>query len=189
MAEIIGLVSGLITVAGLVRTAFRTSQALYEFAEQVHSASEDIEKFALDMRNFGYLIDIGRDCLERFRSTCEPSSPLLRNFQKLKMIECLAEESKFTKESIRRARRKTCVGPTTDSTRSWTRKYNDMKWVFRKKHLNALYPSMERLKSNFALIMLYVNFEMAQKRGDSEETRQELQVLNSFDELFVADTS
>jgi hypothetical protein len=189
MAEVVGLVSGLITVAGLVGTAFRTSQALYSFAEQVHSASEDIEKFALDMRNFGYVIDIGRDCLERFRSTCGPTSPLLRYFQNLKVIESLAEESKLTREGIRRARSKTGLRRTTDSSRSWSKKYNHIKWVFRKKHLDALYPGMERLKSNFALIMAYVNFEVAQKRGDSEETRRELQVSISFDELFVADTS
>ena len=189
MAEAVGLVSSLIAVAGLVGTALRTSQELYSFAEQVHSASEDIEKFALDMRNFGCVIDIGRDCLERFRSTCEPTSLLLRYFQNLEVIESLAEESKLTREGIRRARSKTGVRRTTDSTRSWSKKYDHIKWVFRKKHLDALYPGMERLKSNFALIMAYVNFEVAQKRGDSEETRRELQVSISFDELFVADTS
>ncbi|KAE9381239.1 hypothetical protein N431DRAFT_551386 [Stipitochalara longipes BDJ] len=174
MLDPLSFSASLIAVTGLVGTVFRTSQTLYAVAKQVQSASEDIEKFALDMRNFGIVMDIGHGCLESFFSTCEPTSPLFTYFKDLEVMESLAAETELTRKGIRRARRK------IESARSRNQTYAHLKWVFRKKYLDALFPGMERLKSNFTLMMAYVNFEVAQKRGDSEETRRELQVPNSF---------
>jgi hypothetical protein len=182
MMDPLSFTASLIAVAGLAGTVFNTSQTLYAIAEQFRSAREDIERFALDMRNFGIVIKIGHRCLKDFFSTCAPASPLFRFFKDLKVLESLAEESELTRKGIRRARSKTLAAQSSNQA------FARLKWVFRKKHLNALHPGMERVKSNFALMMAYVNFEMAQRRGKSEENRREMQVSNSFNGLRIADS-
>jgi hypothetical protein len=182
MMDPLSFTASLIAVAGLAGTVFNTSQTLYAIAEQFRSAREDIERFALDMRNFGIVIKIGHGCLNDFFSTCDPASPLFRYFKDLRVLESLAKETELTRKGIRRARSKTLAAQSSYQTIA------HMKWVFRKKHLDALYPGMERVKSNFSLMMHYVNFEMAQRRGESEENRREMQVSNSFNGLRIADS-
>ena len=180
MIDPLSFTASLVAIGGLVGTVFRTSQTLYLLAEEVSSAREDIEKFALDMRNFGFVIEMGHSCLDRFCSTCEPTSPLFTYFKDLEVLESLAEQVKLTRKSIRHVRSKT-VG-----ARSRYETFAHIKWVFRKKYLDSVYPGMERLKSNFSLMMAYVNFEVAQKREDSKETRLELQVQHFINVLLVA---
>ena len=160
--------ASLIAITTLAGAALKTSFLLYDFAKELQAASEDIEKFALDIQAFGFVIDTGHECLKDYCER-ERTSQVLNYFKDLQIVRSLGKQSKRTNKQIDRARRQ------TESAQSRIRMLTHIRWVFRNKKLfDALYPDMASLKSSFTLVMLYINYEIAQKRGDSKENRQEV---------------
>jgi len=160
----------LISIAGLASAALKTSMALYGFARELEAASEDIEQFALDIRTFASITQMGHSTLSLYY-TKEPTSSVLDYIKELEILDLLAKQSRRTRKKIKNAWRQ------TESVQSSLKFVTRVKWIFRKKEIKVLYPDMESLKSSLLLVMAYVNWEVAQKKGDSEETRREMQVL------------
>jgi hypothetical protein len=158
----------LIAITTLAGAALKTSLLLYDFAKELQAVSEDIEKFALDIQAFGFVIDTGHECLRDYCKS-EPASQVLNYFNDLQIVHSLGKQSKHTKKQIDRACQQ------TESAQSRSKTVTRLRWVFRNRKLfDALYPDMASLKSSFTLVMLYINYEIAQKRGDSVETLQEV---------------
>jgi hypothetical protein len=167
MIDPFGFSASLIAIAGAAGTAVKTSIWLYQLARAVEAANEDIEKFALDIRTFASIVQMAHDLLKRYHTT-EPDSHILNYVMELKILDSLAEQSKLTKKRINGAWRQ------TESVQSSIKMITRIKWIFRTGEVKALYPDMESLKSSLLLMMTFVNFEVAQKRGDSKETHQEM---------------
>jgi hypothetical protein len=160
--------ASLVAISTLAVAALKTSLLLYDFAKELQAASEDIENFALDIQAFGFVIDTGHECLKDYCEK-EPTSQVLNYFKDLQIVHSLGKLSKRTNEQI------DCACRQTESTQSRSKTLTQIKWVFRNRKLfDALYPDMASLRSSFTLVMLYITYEIAQKRGDSEETRQEV---------------
>jgi len=173
--------ASLIAVIGLASAALKTSTALYRFSRGIEAASDDIEQFALDIRTFASIMQMGHSTLSLHYAK-EPTSPVLNYVKELEILDLLAEQSRRTKHRIKRAWHQ------TKSVQSSHRLLTRLKWMSRKKEIKALYPDMESLKSSLLLVMAYVSWEVAHKRKDSEETRQEMQVLGAYMDVFKADT-
>ena len=169
MTDPLSLSASLIAISGLAGAALKTSITLYEFWKSLEAASDDIEQFALDIRTFASITQMGHATLSLHYEK-EPTSPILEYFKQLEILDLLAEQSRRVRKRIRLARRH------TESVQSSLKLVTRLKWIYRKNEVKALYPDMESLKSTLILAMAYVNWEVAQKRGDSEETRQEMQV-------------
>lgn len=167
MIDPISFTASLVAILGTGTAALKYSISFYELARAVKSASDDIERFALDIRFFGTLMKTGYRCLETYYAK-EPNSQVLNYFEELQIIASLSEQSKRTKKRIRRAWHR------ADSVPSGFKIVTRLKWIFRKGEVEAIYPDMERLKTSLQLIMTFVNFEAVQKRGDSEEARREM---------------
>ena len=182
MTDPLSLSASLIAISGLAGAALKTSIALYGFCRSLEAASDEIEQFALDIRTFATITQMGQTTLSLYYAK-EPTSPILEYFRQLEVLDLLAEQSRRARKRIRLARRH------TESVQSTHKIVTRLKWIYRKKEVKALYPDMESLKSTLLLAMAYVNWEVAQKRGDSEETRQEMQVPLRFYGRLHADTN
>jgi hypothetical protein len=176
MTDPLSLSASLIAISGLAGAALKTSIKLYGFCKSLEAASDDIEQFALDIRTFASITQMGHTTLSLYYAK-EPTSPVLKYFKQLDILDSLAEQSRRARKRISLARRH------TESVQSSHKLVTRLKWIYRKKEVKALYPDMESLKSTLILAMAYVNWEVAQKRGDSEETRQEMHVPFAFMEV------
>lgn len=167
MVDPLSFTASLAALVGVAGTSLKASMFLYDFCKRVKGAEEEIEKFALDVQNFGSLVHMGHKCLERY-SAKAPRSLLMENLKELQMVASLAKQAIDTEKRIKRARKQ--VEDVKSRSKKWTR----VRWVFTTSEVERLHPEMEKIKSGLNLVINCVNFEIAQSRGDSEETRQEM---------------
>jgi len=169
MGDPISFTASLLAIASAAGVALGVSVSLYDFARAVQAASDDIEDFALDIRAFGSIIQLGHDSLKRYCSR-GIASPVLKYLDELELVEQLAAQSKRTKKHINRTWNK------TKSIESDFDVITRMKWYFRRADVLALRPEMEALKTSLILITNYIAIEAATHREDTKETREEMYV-------------
>jgi hypothetical protein len=85
----------LLALLALVGAALEISLFLLELSQDIGGASDDIEKFAKDIRIFAGKVKVGYRSLKSY-SESQPASLIIRCFKELRIIEFLAEQSRHT---------------------------------------------------------------------------------------------
>ncbi|KAH7317380.1 hypothetical protein BKA65DRAFT_113633 [Rhexocercosporidium sp. MPI-PUGE-AT-0058] len=180
MAEVAGLVIAITTVAG---TAAKVSTKLIRLANDLSSASEDIEEFADDMKLFSMAITISLNCLRRY--TEEPAlatSPVLKNLVETKGMEQLLHAS------ARSQRRITKTWDIAKSVRKNRRLFEDLrtsvKWLYKKQDILVLRSLLGEFKSDILLIVNSLALELKLnilQSGDIPESVHQAMLLEIED--------
>jgi hypothetical protein len=79
----------------LIGAALEHSLFLLEFSQDIGGVSDDVEKFAKDIRIFAGIAKVGYCSLKSY-SESQPASLLIRYFKELRIVESLAEQSRRT---------------------------------------------------------------------------------------------
>jgi hypothetical protein len=85
----------LLALLALVGAALEISLFLLELSQDIGGASDDIEKFAKDIRIFAGIVKAGYRSLKSY-SESQPASLNIKCFKELRIIESLAEQSRHT---------------------------------------------------------------------------------------------
>ena len=173
MAEVVGLISGLMTIANAGLRLYRT---LDHLAEGIKSAEEDITLVALDLKATTSVVGAVRECLE---SSTESRSVLVRRslatipgltdqcdyvFQKIHDLVSYLEPYQGSK-SIGNG-----VGELVKLDHNQTRfkLLDKWKWQQQKPKVNMLRSYLESLKSNLSLLLSLLNVGLAEERREPE---------------------
>jgi hypothetical protein len=161
----LSLTASLIAIGTAATTALQISISLYDLARAYKSAAEEIENFALDLRSFASVVQLGQDSLERHRKKA-PFSEVITYIESLDVLNQLASQSKRTTTSIER------VWQQTRSLQS-DNLLTKVKWMAKKSEVRGLKPDMESLKSSLHLVMAAITMEALQQSG-SEDLQEEM---------------
>lgn len=86
------MTASLIAIGTAAGTALKISKSLYDLARTYKSAAEEIENFALDLRSFASVVQLGQDSLERHRKK-SPLSEIIKYIESLDVLNQLAAQS------------------------------------------------------------------------------------------------
>ncbi|KAH6999466.1 hypothetical protein EDB80DRAFT_724728 [Ilyonectria destructans] len=161
----LSLTASLIAIGTAATTALQISKSFCDLARGYKSAAEEIEDFALDLRAFASVVQLGQDSLERHRKK-SPLSEVIRYIESCDVLNQLASQSKRTTTNIER------VWQHTRSLQS-DNLLTKVKWMARKSEVRGLKPDMESLKSSLHLVMAAVTMEALQQ-NDSEDAQEEM---------------
>jgi arginine deiminase len=156
----LSLTASLIAIGTAATTALQISKSLYDFARAYKSAGEEIENFALDLRSFASVVQLGQDSLDRHRKNA-PFSQVIRYIESLDVLNQLASQSSRTTTNIER------VWQQTQSLQTDTL-VTKVKWMAKKSEVRRLKPDMESLKSSLHLVMAAVTMEALQQSGSRD---------------------
>jgi hypothetical protein len=182
MAEVIALASSILAITGAATTALRVSASLLKIARSLATAGDEIEDFAINIRAFAAIIQLGIGSVNRCTAK-RSSSEVMRYLEDHEVLDQLAVQSNRTSQKIKSAwkRTKTVRSSLTVLTR--------IKWYLAKPEVQALQPEMETLKTSILVVMQSIRLEEIQQGEDSEETRQEMQVTPGFFKQNISDNS
>ena len=173
MAEVIGLISGLMTIANAGLRLYRT---LDHLAEGIKSAEEDITLVALDLKATTSVVGAVRECLE---SSTESRSVLVRRslatipgltdqcdyvFQKIHDLVSYLEPYQGS-ESIENGVRELVK---LDHNQRRFKLLDKWKWQQQKPKVDMLRSYLESLKSNLSLLLSLLNVGLAEERREPE---------------------
>jgi len=172
MAEVVGLISGLMTIANAGLRLYRT---LDHLAESIKSAEEDITLVASDLQATTSVVGAVRECLE---SLTESRSTLIRRslaiipgltdqcdyvFQKIHDLVSYLEPYQGSEliESVRELVR-------FDHNQRRFKLLDKWKWQKQKPKVDILRSYLESLKSNLSLLLSLLNVGLAEERWEPE---------------------
>ncbi|KAH7130977.1 hypothetical protein EDB81DRAFT_129757 [Dactylonectria macrodidyma] len=164
----LSLTASLIAIGTAATTALQISISFCDLAKTYKSAAGEIEDFALDLRAFASVVQLGQDSLERHRNK-SPLSEVIRYIESFDVLNQLASQSKRTTTNIER------VWQQTRSLQS-DNLLTKVKWIAKKSEVRGLKPDMESLKSSLHLVMAAITMEALQKNG-SEDAQEEIKSL------------
>jgi hypothetical protein len=173
MAEVVGLMSGLMTIANAGLRLYRT---LDHLAEGIKSAEEDITLVALDLKATTSVVGAVRECLE---SSTESRSVLVR--RSLATIPGLTDQCDYVFQKIHDLVSYLEPYQGSDSIGNGVRElvkldHNQMrfklldkwKWQQQKPKVDMLRSYLESLKSNLSLLLSLLNVGLAEERREPE---------------------
>jgi hypothetical protein len=173
MAEVVGLISGLMTIANAGLRLYRT---LDHLAEGIKSAEEDITLVALDLKATTSVVGAVRECLE---SSTESRSVLVRRslatipgltdqcdyvFQKIHDLVSYLEPYQGS-EPIENGVRELVK---LDHNQRRFKLLDKWKWQQQKPKVDMLRSYLESLKSNLSLLLSLLNVGLAEERREPE---------------------
>jgi hypothetical protein len=170
MAEVVGLVASVAGIAAAAAAALKASAALLEVARTLGAAGHEIEDFAINIRSFASVLQLGIGSVRRCTKKGS-SAKVIKYLEELEVLDQLAFQSKRTNRKIKRAWKH------TKSVRSNLTFVTRIKWYFAKPEVQALHPEMETLKTSLLVVMQSVRLEEMKEGEDNEETRLEMYAI------------
>ena len=174
MAEVIGLISGLMTIAN---AGLRLYKTLDHLADGIKSAEEDITLVALDLKATTSVVGAVRECLN---SSTESRSLLIQ--RSLATIPGLTDQCSYVFQKIH-----DLVSylepyhdrnPSKDDSRELVRLdqsqrrfklLDKWKWQQQKPKVDILRSYLESLKTNLSLLLSLLNVGLAEERREPED--------------------
>jgi hypothetical protein len=173
MAEVVGLISGLMTIAN---AGLRLYTTLDHLAEGIKSAEEDITLVALDLKATTSVVGAVRECLE---SSTESRSMLVR--RSLATIPGLTDQCEYVFQKIHDLvsylepyQGSVSIGNggreliRLDHNQGRFKLLDKWKWQKQKPKVDMLRSYLESLKSNLSLLLSLLNVGLAEERGKPE---------------------
>jgi hypothetical protein len=173
MAEVVGLISGLMTIANAGLRLYRT---LDHLAEGIKSAEEDITLVALDLKATTGVVGAVRECLE---SSTESRSVLVR--RSLATIPGLTDQCDYVFQKIHDLvsylepyQGSESIGNGVlelvklDHNQRRFKLLDKWKWQQQKPKVDMLRSYLESLKSNLSLLLSLLNVGLAEERREPE---------------------
>jgi hypothetical protein len=167
MAELLGLLGSIATIVQIAGAAIKLSNSLYQTAQEVGSAKDDIQAFAMDIEAFSSVILLAHQSI---RGHCqkEHGSSVLQYIEDNGVLGQLVNQSKRVKNHIKKVR------PRIRDVRSRISLISRFKWMRQRPEVKALHPEMECVKTNLMMLMHIIQLELKQEDEQSEETIQEM---------------
>jgi hypothetical protein len=153
MAEIVGLASGIIAIAGAAKTALNMAKSMRRLSRDLGAAKEDIRKFSKDIEAFSSIIGAAHFSLETHSKGPLLQSKVLVFIHKRKLLDQLVDQSDRVIDHIEEIR------PRIKALKSRISFVTRLKWILRRTDIVALGPKMESVKTSLNLVMTLVAFE------------------------------
>ena len=176
MAEVVGLISGLMTIAN---AGLRLYQTLNHLADGIKSAEEDITLVALDLKATTSVVGAVRECLS---SSTESRSLLIR--RSLATIPGLTDQCDYVFRKIQDL--VSYLEPYHDQdskangnhelvrfaySHQRFRLLDKWKWQQQKPKVDMLRSYLESLKSNLSLLLSLLNIGYAEERREPKDSQ------------------
>lgn len=155
----------------------KCSKSLYRSGRRVKGAKGDITKFASDVGLFSSIIEVAFIALEPYTAISDNENPpVLQYLIKHQVLTSLFEQSKRVTDEIY------SYVPIIRNPRGRSELLVSLKWVFRKKDVEAIVPKMDSVKCNLLVVMHSISIEAMRSRprtpvGDREMKVQTSQLL------------
>lgn len=162
MAEIVGLaasIAGLLTTAGAL---FKVADSIFRLGQRIHSAQDDINKFGREITTFASAISFAHQSLDLYAKKYKQSTAL-QEIQTHEVLGYLDDDSYHILEAIKELK-----GSIPSMENSLFRFWSRIKWARQGRHVKALSPMMESVKSNLILVLCAVRLEVAIRENDVE---------------------
>ena len=176
MAEVVGLISGLMTIAN---AGLRLYQTLNHLADGIKSAEEDITLVALDLKATTSVVGAVRECLS---SSTESRSLLIR--RSLATIPGLTDQCDYVFRKIQDLVSYLKPYHDQDSKANGNhelvrfayshqrfRLLDKWKWQQQKPKVDMLRSYLESLKSNLSLLLSLLNIGYAEERREPKDSQ------------------
>ncbi|KAH7317577.1 hypothetical protein BKA65DRAFT_104639 [Rhexocercosporidium sp. MPI-PUGE-AT-0058] len=160
MAEAVGLVASVVALAGAAGTALKMSKALYDLAQSLEAAAYEIEDFALNVKVFGSVMELGYTSLQGAFGR-EFETPVVE-YIKRNILDDLIKQSQHTNERMDIVCRK------TEIIQGKVKFITKIKWVLGRKQILSLRPEMQGLKESLNIVISCVALEIALQSQSSE---------------------
>ncbi len=161
----LSLTASLLAIGTAATTALQISKSLYDLARAYKSAAEEIEYFALDLRSFASVVQLGQESVDRHRKRA-PLSEVIKFIESLDIVNQLSMQSKRTALNIER------VWQQTESLQK-NNLLTKVRWMAKKSEVRGLKPDMESLKSSLHLVMASITMEALEQSG-SDDLEEEM---------------
>jgi hypothetical protein len=176
MAEVVGLISGLMTIAN---AGLRLYQTLNHLADGIKSAEEDITLVALDLKATTSVVGAVRECLS---SSTESRSLLIR--RSLATVPGLTDQCDYVFRRIQDL--VSYLEPYHDQgskangnhelvrfaySHQRFRLLDKWKWQQQKPKVDILRSYLESLKSNLSLLLSLLNIGYAEERREPKDSQ------------------
>ena len=142
MAEIVGLASGIIAIAGAADTALKMAKSMRRLSRDLGAARKDIRNFSRDIEAFSSIIGAAHYSLETHSRGPQSQSKVLVFIYERKLLDQLVDQSDRVIDHIEEIR------PRIKSLKSSISFVTRLKWILRRTDMIALGPKMESVKTS-----------------------------------------
>ena len=153
MAEIVGLASGIIAIAGAADTAFKMAKSIRRLSRDLGAARKNIRNFSREIEAFSSIIGAAHYSLETHSRKPQSQSKVLVFIQERKLLDQLVDQSNHVINHIEE------IWPRIKSLKSSVSFITRLKWILRRTDMIALGPKMESVKTSLNLVITLVTFE------------------------------
>ncbi|KAK1987774.1 hypothetical protein LZ30DRAFT_684400 [Colletotrichum cereale] len=154
MAEVIGIVASAAALIQLVRYGKKSAHALYGFSRRAGISKIDVERCANHVRTFSLTVGLAHEALEEY-GTDPSASPVFEFISSRKVLSAISIDSESLVSrltlAVKRFRGLAAGGRTPMAF---------IKWWLHKDDVMALFPEMERIKTNLMLIIAVIQLKM-----------------------------
>ncbi len=153
MAEILGLASSIVAIAGAADAALRMARSMRRLSKDLGAAREDIKHFARDIDNFASIIGAAHYSLQIHSTEPQSHTKVLVFIHERNLLDRLVDQSDHVIDHIKELR------PSIKSLRSRISFVERLKWLLHRADVRALGPKMESVKTSLNLVISLVTYE------------------------------
>lgn len=154
MAEIIAITASVAGIMQLAQYGLKVADTLQRFSGQLGSTSQDVKRFAAQVRSFSQIIGLAEvSLLDHCASYSE--SHVLDYIIKHKILDGLSGESEIVRDRLSDVRHR------VSSMNSKVRLLSIFKWMLYRESILELAGEMESVKSSVGLVLAIVQLEVS----------------------------
>ena len=153
MAEIVGLASAIIAIAGAAETALRLAKSMRRLSRDLGAARKDVRMFSKEIKAFSSIIGAAHYSLKTHSRKSQSQSKVLVFIHERKLLDQLVDQSDYVIDHIEE------IWPHIKLLRSRISLITRLKWVLCRTDITALRSKMESVKISLNLVITLITFE------------------------------
>lgn len=157
MAEVLALVASITALTSLAGEMVNFSLTVLRTARAIKSAKVEMQSFAMRVKNAGDIIDLGLITLDQ-HSQSQSNSAVLQYMGHKRILKQLADESGRISLQMKKLK------PRLTSLRNDIDMFCRIKWLLRRREVEAIGLSIDRIKADLSLIINILILEAFQQQ-------------------------